>query len=544
MNTRLKTTVTFALVVVLSAGLAMAGRGGGGGHAGGGGGGHAGGGGGHAGGGGGGFHASSGGGYHAPSFSTPHQSFLRAQHPHQSFSTPHQSFNTPHQSFSTPHQSFNTPIRAATPRLGETTTFGRCRRASRPGTGQRPGFAGTPAWDNRLNAGNRPGFDNRANFGNRAYVANRPNFGNNFNINRMNNFVRPTHNDWNRGDWYHGDWHGNWNNSWYQRPTGWWAAGGWAGDNAFRGSLVLGILAVLQPLLRRIVRHRQRLRLLAADRGGPGGCRAGRAPAGLTAEQQATPLFDAARIAFMQGDYKTALAQVDQAIAQVPNDTVLHEFRGLALFALWRYKEAAAADYAVLSAGPGWDWTTLIGLYPNVEVYTEQLRALEQYAKSHPAASEARFLLAENYLTCGHADAAAAQLKEGVRLDPKDQLSAQLLGSISASGAAEPAVSSQPAAPAKPADAAASWATGPRRVPDSATIKLALAGDGKFTWAVDQNGKPQQFSGTYTVADNLLVLKQGSNAMMVGQVAALASGRFNFKLAGDNPSDPGLTFVR
>ena len=103
----------------------------------------------------------------------------------------------------------------------------------------------------------------------------------------------------------------------------------------------------------------------------------------------------------MQGDYKTALAQVDQAIAQVPNDTVLHEFRGLVLFALGRYKEAAAADYAVLSAGPGWDWTTLSGLYPNVDVYTEQLRALEQYAKSHPAASEAKFLLADNYLTCG-----------------------------------------------------------------------------------------------------------------------------------------------
>ena len=79
---------------------------------------------------------------------------------------------------------------------------------------------------------------------------------------------------------------------------------------------------------------------------------------------------------------------------------------------------------------------------------------------------------------------------------------------------------------------------------DSATIELALAGDGKFTWALDQNGKPQQVSGTYSVADNLLVLKQGANPMMVGQVAALAADRFNFKLAGDNPSDPGLTFVR
>ena len=75
----------------------------------------------------------------------------------------------------------------------------------------------------------------------------------------------------------------------------------------------------------------------------------------------------------MQSDYKTALAQVDQAIALVPNDTVLHEFRGLVLFAQERYQEAAAAEYAVLSAGPGWDWTTLSALYPDVEVYTAQL---------------------------------------------------------------------------------------------------------------------------------------------------------------------------
>jgi tetratricopeptide (TPR) repeat protein len=255
-------------------------------------------------------------------------------------------------------------------------------------------------------------------------------------------------------------------------------------------------------------------------------------------------LLDAARNAFMQGDYKTALAQVDQAIVQVPNDTVLHEFRGLTLFALGRYKEAAAADYAVLSAGPGWDWTTLSAIYPNVEVYTEQLRALEQYAQSHPAAPEAKFLLAENYLTCGYTDAAAVQLKDVVQLDPKDQLSAQLLSSISASSTAQPAVSSQPAVPVKAADVSSLVGNWTATRADSATIKLALAGDGKFTWALAQKGKPQQFSGTYTVADNLLVLKQGDNPMMVGQVTALANDRFNFKLPGDNPGDPGLTFIR
>ena len=74
---------------------------------------------------------------------------------------------------------------------------------------------------------------------------------------------------------------------------------------------------------------------------------------------QVTDLLDAAHDAFYQGDYAAALKQCDQAIALQPNDVLLHEFRGLALFALRRYDEAAGAVYAVLSAGPGWDWTTL-----------------------------------------------------------------------------------------------------------------------------------------------------------------------------------------
>jgi len=40
-----------------------------------------------------------------------------------------------------------------------------------------------------------------------------------------------------------------------------------------------------------------------------------------------------------------------------------------------------------------------------------------------------------------------------------------------------------------------------------------------------------------------LILKQG-NTPMVGQVASVGDDRFNFKLANDNPSDPGLTFSK
>ena len=39
------------------------------------------------------------------------------------------------------------------------------------------------------------------------------------------------------------------------------------------------------------------------------------------------------------------------------------------------YQQAAAAVYAVISAGPGWDWNTVSNLYPNAGVYTDHLRS-------------------------------------------------------------------------------------------------------------------------------------------------------------------------
>jgi tetratricopeptide (TPR) repeat protein len=528
MNTNVKTVVSLALFVVLPAGLAVAGPGGSRG----------------VGGGGGGFRAAGGGG--GGGFSRPASGHTP------SFSTPRQNGNLSHPSFNAPRLGETPAFRPSLPQ-----NFGTNRPAitpgSRPGIGERPAIGNTPNWDNRLNVGNRPSIDNRPNIGNRTNLGNNININNRTNIgnnninigNRTNNIVRPTHYDWNRGDWHHGDWHGNWNHPWYYRPVGWWTAGYWAGAAASAIPWSWGYWPYYNPYCTGPVvvgtatfDYSQPIVVAQAAASPP------LTQTGPTAEDQATLLLDSARSAFMQGDYETALAQVDRAIALVPNDTVLHEFRGLALFALRRYKEAAAAVYAVLSTGPGWDWTTLSGLYPSVDVYTQQLRALEQYAKSHPSSSSSEFLLAYHYLTCGYTDVAAAQLKEVVRLNPKDQLSAQLLNSISPPDTAPQEAASPPAAPAQPASASSLVGNWTATRGDGATIKLALGSDGKFTWTLDQYGKSQQFSGPYTVADNLLILKQGENPMMVGQVALLAGGRFNFKLVGDNPSDPGLTFAR
>ena len=105
----------------------------------------------------------------------------------------------------------------------------------------------------------------------------------------------------------------------------------------------------------------------------------------------------------------------------------------MTLFAQKKYKEAAATLYAVLSAGPGWDRKTLGGLYPDWDTYTAQLSDLENYVKAHPDDGSGHFLLAYHHLVHGNKDQAVAQLKDVVRLVPKDQLSARLLKALSTS---------------------------------------------------------------------------------------------------------------
>jgi tetratricopeptide (TPR) repeat protein len=149
-----------------------------------------------------------------------------------------------------------------------------------------------------------------------------------------------------------------------------------------------------------------------------------------TAADTAIDTFDLAREAFDKGDYKEALSLVDKAIKKLPTDATLHEFRALCLFALHDYKQAAAVLYAVLAAGPGWDWDTMSYLFPDVTTYTDHLRALEAYQRAHPKSAEASFVLAYHYLVLGHLDAAIKQLKNVVALLPESGLSAELLTAL------------------------------------------------------------------------------------------------------------------
>ncbi len=508
---------------------------------------------------------------------------------------------------------------------------------NRPGTGAgRPGYGDNLGVGNRPNIGNnvnRPINSgntnvNRPNIGNNTNVnrpinsgnvnVNRPTnvVGNNIgsnnvvnrstNINNINNYGninRPVGN-WGggygysggyrggyRGYWanpyasYHAGWvNGYWNGN-YARGSGW----GWNnwGMNALGLGLGIGVAswglgslwntwgystyanpyyqtAVVQPstvVVQPVVYDYSRPLDLTSP-----------APAPAVVDQAVASL-DSARASFRSGDYTQALQLADQAIQQTPNDPMLHEFRALCLFALGRYDEAAAPMYTVLSSGPGWDWTTLSGLYPDVEIYTRQLRALEAYCTANPQAASARFLLASLYMTQGSNDAAAGILKQVVSLQPRDTLSSQLLAALtSAASTPDQGTPSAPTAPAQqpetqtgaapgattnaptdgnppdgpplpagpvPAKLAGVWSASPAK--DVAIALTIDAGKG-FTWKVTDRGQTRQFQGQATFDNDVLALVPPDMPPMVGSVKWDDDSHFRFKAIGAPPDDPGLVF--
>jgi tetratricopeptide (TPR) repeat protein len=369
---------------------------------------------------------------------------------------------------------------------------------------------------------------------------------------------------WDNG-WYHGNWHGHWDNywhagwadwwanPWYARPAFWGVTGWWLGAAVYDW----GYLPYYNPYYVQsyvfgptVIDYEQPVQVVDYGEQAEG---ANSPPVSPEATQHA----DAARQAFYDQNYHLARQEIDRALALMPGDPALHELRALILFAMGEYRAAAAAIHSLLAVGPGWDWTTMIGLYQNADIYTKQLRALEIFRRDHPTDAAARFLLAYHYLTMGHTAAAATELRAVVQLVPQDRVAAQLLSMITSSptqgGQPGQPNMSPPPGPEEPnptaestgaaVDPASLIGTWTARREDGSVIQLTLTPDSKFTWRFSQGDKSRAFSGTSTVANNLLVLQQANGESMVGRIVPSGGRGFRFFLVGGPPDDPGLTFT-
>ncbi|MBX3437672.1 MAG: hypothetical protein KF861_09290 [Planctomycetaceae bacterium] len=259
--------------------------------------------------------------------------------------------------------------------------------------------------------------------------------------------------------------------------------------------------------------------------------------------QNAIDTFDQARRQFLAGQYEQALQLTDSAIREMPRDAVLHEFRSLVLFALQRYSESAAAIHAVLDVGPGWDWKTLSELYPSTDIYTTQLRALEQACESAPDAADQFFLLGYHYLTCGHQEAAIRMFRRASELQPKDTVAAALVASLSPreTQSSPPTAASDTPKPVPSTDVVGAWtASGP----DSSTFSMTLREDGTFTWLFERGVRKQKSDGVYTVEGNVLAMEPDSGGVMLAELTLKGTNDLHFKMVGGVNDDPGLDFRR
>ena len=367
---------------------------------------------------------------------------------------------------------------------------------------------------------------------------------------------------WNQGGWNYGGYGGYGH---YHRPVSW-GLGGWGLGriiyssgysnyyNPYYGSGIYSNLAAGAP----VYNYSQPIPVATAT------------AAPSAPSNQALQLFDSAREAFYNGQSDIALQHVDAAIKLTPDDAVLHEFRGVTLFTLGRYEEAAGVVHAVLAVGPGWDWATLRSLYRSVTVFENQLRTLENVRDQNPQRADVRFLLAYLYLSEGFPQSAEKQLTRVVALRPDDQLAAQLLsmlkGTAPATGGTNPgplAPSATPTPinppviqpPATGTDAATPATPGSRVDPAAmvgtwsaargdAKFDLVLNADGTFAWKFVEKDKTESFGGKYTVQGSLIVLERAEGGALVANIVPDGDKKFNFKLVGTDAGDKGLDFAK
>lgn len=277
---------------------------------------------------------------------------------------------------------------------------------------------------------------------------------------------------------------------------------------------------------------------------------------GTATDNSTDSVLQSAVAAFQQNDYDQALDIVNKGIAQSPNDAVLHEFRALVLFAKADYQQAAATIHSVLAVGPGWNWETIRNIYPNVATYTTQLRSLESVTKQNPQDSASRFLLAYHYMVGGHQEDAARKLDDVVKLTPNDRVAVDLLQMLRAPApnqtAANPAPAGndvatnpepRPGVTETKIDAAMLVGTWSASRDDGSQFTMTLNQDGTFNWKFKQKNADQAFDGKYTVEGNVLALERKAGGSLVATVTPDGEQKFNFKLLGAPPSDPGLNFT-
>lgn len=374
--------------------------------------------------------------------------------------------------------------------------------------------------------------------------------------------------------WYGNHWNFGWNNAWYNRfyypycpwpgyfsadfypgytdAIGWGLAAWGLGDLYYQS----GYASYCNPYRTALpvvtaggygVDYTQPIAAIAAQNAPPDEAAAKQAVAEASAQ------IDASRDAFKRQDYLSALTLADNAVANLPGDSAIHEYRALVLFALGKYSDAAAVLNSILASGPGWDWSTMVRLFDSQQTYTNHLRKLENYITANPNAADARFVLGYHYLVCGHLSSAATEFESVLRLQPADGVARQLLNLTRNSAkpgepSAVPDVPRDSGADSRPAAApltsdqlVGTWLVDRGK---DGIVTLDLTPQGTFTWTFAKPDKTNKLEGHYSInGKGLLVLASG-DSQMIGSVSLDDDKHLRFTLAGGPEGDSGMLFAK
>ena len=125
---------------------------------------------------------------------------------------------------------------------------------------------------------------------------------------------------------------------------------------------------------------------------------------------------DRGEIAFRTGNYSEAVYDWRHALLDDSQNGTLAMMLAQALFASGSYQEAAGATQWAMSMLPPDQWGVVVknytDLYPVVQNYTDQLRALEKARNEKPSDPALRFLLGFHYYYLGYPAQATRELEK------------------------------------------------------------------------------------------------------------------------------------
>ncbi len=368
----------------------------------------------------------------------------------------------------------------------------------------------------------------------------RPGWGlnNNWNNNWYNHGINNHHHRW-----YNGCWHGWWGSAWYAPVSRFWVGWGLGSLSNNWGYSYFNpyfVATTAQPMVydysQPVVINTFSDPVQRQD--------------GTTENINASPqeteslsVFDRSLEQFKSGNYVQAISSLNQVLKELPGDAVVHEVRCLCLFALGDYSSAAAGLSSLLTSAPGMDWTTMSGLYGDVDDYTQQLRRLEAFCEKNPANAAAHFVLAYHYLVIDSKENAIEALQVVVENQPKDVTAKRMLDAL------QPPAERKTPTPDRSkevnsdqeTDLVGNWLS----KSGSTKIALTITEDSSFTWQTTSQGQvTAKLMGQLTASPEGIAFETNEQGTLAGSVQSRGTDSWLFQIDGAPPSDPGLSFIR